>query len=202
MAKQTKDIELELRAEIAPTRFNFYADKFRAFGKQVSVSRRLSVMFFGTIGGKAFDIRVRTDDKGFSEIVCKKGDYHSHNRIEYSEMISKKQILGFAKIFFLLGLNTKVTERDNFVFDFPNEITVTITRAQKICYIEFEKMTHEASAETTRRELAAPMAKFNLSPLNKTQFTDICRRLDEKVDWQFGGSPADFKKLSELLEKY
>src|SRR3989344_1847588 len=198
MAKQTKDIELELRAEITPSRFDLFTEKFRVFGKQVSVSRRLSVMFFGTIGRKAFDIRVRTDDKGFSEIVCKKGDYHSHNRAEYSERISKKQMLGFAKIFFLLGLNAKVTERENFVFDFPNEVVVTITRAKKICYIEFEKMAHEASAEATRRELVALMAKFNLSPLNKNQFTDICRRLDKKADWQFGGFPADFKKLSGL----
>ena len=94
----SKNIELELRAIIKKEDFDLLFKKLEVRGKLISTTERVSVMFFGTCNKDSFDLKVRITD-GKSEVVVKKGDYHSHNRTEYTQSISNDKFIDLVKIF-------------------------------------------------------------------------------------------------------
>ncbi|KKR47321.1 MAG: hypothetical protein UT83_C0011G0005 [Parcubacteria group bacterium GW2011_GWA2_40_143] len=123
--KENLNIELELRAEVSSRQFYNLLEQFKKQSKFVSSTKRLSAMFLSKINGANIDIRVRIDSNGKTEIVAKKGDFHAHNRTELSQKINKDQFIGIIKTFALFGFNSKITERENFVFDLGNDIDLT-----------------------------------------------------------------------------
>ena len=92
-----KNIELELRAEIKPENYNATLLKLNQLGTLISSTKRVSVMFFSEVEGNEIDIRIRITN-GKSEIVIKRGNYESHNRIEVLQDLQKDQFIGMEKL--------------------------------------------------------------------------------------------------------
>ncbi len=202
MKTHNKPIELEFRAEVPLSSFKKILAQLEKRGETISQTKRLSVMFLGKVGAEQFDVRVRIDDGGKAEIVFKRGAFHSHDRREESQNVSKGQIVGLVKGLSLLGFSSKVTERHNFDFLFPKRISVTLVRSKNICYVEFEKKTTEESFEQDKRDVLETMGAFNLEPLTADKFDDLCERLSLHCDWTFHDSEKELKKIRSLLTKY
>ncbi|MBU6390141.1 hypothetical protein KGQ31_01175 [Patescibacteria group bacterium] len=164
--------------------------------------RRLSVMFLGTIGGNNYDMRVRTDSSGKSEVVLKKGCFHGHDCEEYSVKISKEQIAPFIQMFSKLGFESKVTERVNEVYELPNGATLVWVKAKHISYIELEKMTDKINKRKDTEKLKIIMDNMEMREINKVQFDNICARLTREVDLVLKPGSADVKKISRMLKPY
>lgn len=199
----TKNIELELRAEVPKHSFEQVLRQLRSRGVLLSKTKRLSVMYFGKVGKHKIDIRVRITD-GEAEVVIKKGDFHAHNRTEVSQSIKKEQFVGMVKLMTQLGFtDVKVGERETYNFDFGNGIIVSLGRGGDISYLEIEKMS---SVENQKKDTLDLMNFANTMriPLlkNKKEFLDLCRRLTATCDWPFRGSDSDYKKLEKVLKKY
>lgn len=198
-----KQIELELRAEIPTDRIDEIVKSASAIGKLVSVTKRLSVMFLGKLKTGNVDIRIRINSNGKSELVIKKGEFHSHDRIEISEQISKNQIVGLARIFSLLDFDSKITERENFDFDLGDEINFTLVKSKDISYVEIDKICTPSETKMTSEKLSLKLKQLNiLEVLSKEGFDNLCSRLSEKNDWKFNSTPSDFEKLEKLLLNY
>lgn len=199
----TKNIELELRAEISKQSFIKVLNKFKKAGKLISKTKRLSVMYFGKIGKSNIDVRVRITN-GKSEVVVKRGDFHSHNRTEISQLINKSQFIGMVKLMTQLGFtDMKVGERETYNFDFRNGIIISLVKAGGISYVEVEKMTSKLKQKNDKNELVnlAQTLQINLFK-NKKEFIDLCHRLTETCDWRFNNSSDNYRKLEHLLVKY
>ena len=132
----SNNIELELRAEVTFNQLEKLFTDLNKKTKQVSQTKRLSAMFLGKINKSNFDIRVRISSNGKTEIVVKKGDFHSYDRIENSQEITKGQFIGVVKIFSLFNFKSKITERENFEFNLGNDITLVLVKAGSITYVE------------------------------------------------------------------
>ncbi len=198
-----KNIELELRAEITPSKFDKLVAELKKERNLISHTKRLSVMFLGKINRSEFDIRIRISSNGEAELVAKEGGHHSHNRIEVSQKILKNQFMGIVKILTLFGFQSKVTERENFVFDFEKGIKISLVKAKSIAYVEAEKMSHVGDAGKNRKELLKVFDKLNLKIIrNASEFEELCDRLTIQSDWKFNGSPAQTKNLTKMLRSY
>lgn len=197
------DIELELRAEISLQQFEKMYANFAKKYKQLSHTKRLSVMFLFEINQSIFDVRVRISSNNRAEVVLKRGDLHAHNRIESSQKITKSQFIGLVKIFSLFRSESKVTERENVVFDLNNNITITLVRAGSIAYVEIEKMSNAENLEKNKLELYKIIDSIQLKIIkNSKEFKDLCDRLTKYSDWIFDGSDNHIKKLNLLLDSY
>lgn len=197
------NIELELRAEVSLDQFNGLLTDLNKKQKLLSHTKRLSVMFLGVIDRVNFDIRVRASSDGEIELVVKKGDYHAHNRVESSQKLKKDQFIGIVKIFSLFGFQAKVTERENFVFDLGNDITMVLVKAGHIAYVEIEKMSHEKNMDENKAELLSVINDFNLKLIdNGDEFNELCDRLTKNCDWVFGGAISHIEKLETMLKSY
>ncbi len=203
MSNKSKNIELELRAEVSSYRFQKLLLELKKNTKQISATKRLSIMFLGSIQGTNFDIRIRINSDGKAEIVIKKGDFHVHDRIEVSQKIKKDQLLGFVDIFSLLKFRAKVTERENFEFDLGGGVVMVLVKADLITYVEVEKMSDRENLEVDRDELLRIMNNFNLKAIEDgKEFNKLCDRLTEHSDWEFNGSAKQKKKLKLVLDSY
>lgn len=199
----SKNIELEFRAEVPKRSFWRVLRKLRARGRLISKTKRLSVMYFGKIGKIEIDIRVRITN-GVSEVVIKRGSFHSHNRIEVSQLIDKSQFIGMVKLMTQLGFtDVKVGERETYNFDFGNGIIISLAKADSISYIEIEKMTTDLNQKNDKNELInlAQTLRIDLFE-NRKEFIDLCHRLTAACDWRFNGSVEHYRKLEKLLNKY
>ena len=197
------NIELELRAEVSSQKFEELLMKLKKSNTLVSHTKRLSVMFFGAINKFNIDVRIRIDSNKNAELVLKKGALHTHDRIESSQSIRKEQILGFIKIFSLLDLNSKVTERENFVFDLKNEISLVLVKADKISYVEIEKMSNLNTIEENKENLLRILADFELKQIkDDVEFNELCDRLTKYSDWVFTNSEKDLEKIDTMLKNY
>jgi|SRR3989344_875683 len=196
-----KNIELEFRAEIRKSEEAGLESKLKRFSKKL-VSRRLSVMHLGEIGNKKYDIRVRVDSLGNSEVVLKKGHFHTHDREEYSVKINKTQIIPFVQIFSAFGFETKVTERVNELYNLRGGIKLVWVKAKHISYVELEKMTDKAHKDEDGKKLTTLMGSIGIRKINKNQFNDLCDRLTKEVDFVFKPGKKDFQKVTRILEKY
>lgn len=196
----SKNIELELRAEILSKDFDMVLSKLKEEGKFISHTSRLSVMFFGNYSDDVIDIRVRVTD-GKSEIVIKKGDLHSSDRIEVSQEISNEQFVGMVKIMSQFRFDSKVGERETWNFEFPNAIVVSLVKAGELSYLEIEKMTDEANQHDDKKELLDIAKKMDVKLVeNKEQFDNFCMRLLEIGDWRFNNTEDDYIKLEGTLK--
>ena len=197
------NIELELRAEISLDRFDSLLFDLKKKQKLLLKTKRLSVMFLGVVNQTNIDIRVRASSNGETELVIKKGDYHSHNRIEFSQDIKRNQFINIVKILSLFSFRARVTERDNFSFDLGNSVTMTLVKARSIAYIEIEKMSHEKNRDENRDELLRIINRFNLKLIDsEDEFNELCDRLTRHCDWVFDGTVNHIEKLETMLKGY
>lgn len=196
------NIELELRAEIPHDDSEPLLRLLKKNYPLVSHSRRLTMMFIGRLNHSNIDIRTRIDSAGKSELVMKKGQFHSHDRIEISQQIDRGQMLGLVSIFSQFGLTSKVTERENFLFKLGNSVNLVLVRAGKISYVEIEKMSNNKNLDSNKKKLIEILSKYDLKPMNGEEFDELCKRLTKYSDWPFNGTVADFKKLKNLISQY
>lgn len=197
-----KDIELELRAAVKKEEYKKLLSKLRKSGTLLSHTRRLSVMFFGSFNNEQFDVRVRITD-GKAEVVIKKGEYHSHNRTENSQAITKEQLPGFAEIFSRFGFKSKVGERETCNFRLGRDITVSLVNSGKLAYIEIEKMTGKKHEEDDKLILEEVAENFGLRLIRTAEeFDTLCDKLTRQEDWAFTGSDKDVAKLKKSLKRY
>lgn len=198
-----KNIELELRAEVPKEEFGRVLGRLKKRGKLISRTKRLSVMYFGRVGKKEIDIRVRITNKD-PEVVIKRGGYHSHNRVEVVQKIDKKQFVGMVKLMTQFGFSdVKVGEREGYDFDFGNGVIVSLCRGGDVSYLEFEKMSSVHDQQRDKKELTDLIKSLNVKLLDgRKGFLDLCNRLLQSCDWKFSGAEEDYAKLEKLLKKY
>jgi len=198
-----KNIELEFRAEISLKQFEKLLSNLRIEQKLIRHTKRLSVMFLGAINKTNFDIRVRISSNGESEVVVKKGNYHAHNRVECSQKIEKKQFIGMVKIVSLFGFKSKVSERENFVFDLGNNTSMVLVKAGPIAYVEIEKMSHKSNIRVNKINLLRIAESYGLKLIdNAGNFNELCDRLTRNCDWVFDGTSSHMEKLGMILKDY
>ncbi len=197
------NIEVELRSEISLNQVDKLLNHLKEKNKLISRTKRLSVMFLGNINQVNFDIRVRINSDGNAELVVKKGDYHAHNRVESSQEITKDQFIGIVKLLSLFEFESKITERENFVFDLGDNITMVLVRADSITYVEIEKISNKKSADDVREKLLRRLRDLHLKPINNDEeFNELCDRLTKYSDRVFGGSINEIKELKKMLRSY
>lgn len=202
MKDDKKTIELEFRAEIQVKEVGSVRSHLERMGATCSHARRLSVMFFGDIGKKKIDIRVRITN-GQSEVVTKIGLFGAHNRTEVAQQISPEQFIGFVRIFDQYGFASKVGERETFNYSLPNDVVVSIVIAGSVAYVEIEKMSSLEKVEENTIMIGSIIKKLKLVPLkSEDEFDRLCKRLDENIDWAFSSLPSDYSRLEESLDKY
>lgn len=197
-----KNIELELRAEVSPENRESLKKHLARLGILDSHTKRLSVMYFGKVGVKKIDIRVRITN-GECEAVIKTGSFGSHDRTESSLCIDSMQFLGIVKIFAQFGFTMKVGERETFNYKLPDGVIISLVSAGPIAYIELEKMSSQSDLNRNHDLLKGLSLQLGLQLLNSEEaFDELCKRLTEKVDWPFQGSHEDYEKLQKLLSHY
>lgn len=197
------NIELELRAEILPGKIEKILLELKNKYTLLHETKRLSVMFLGEINNSEFDIRLRINSNKKAELVIKKGFFHSHDRIETSQLIEKDQFLGLIKMFSLFGFKSKITERENFVFDLGDGIELTLVIAGSISYIEIEKMSNNDNLEKNRKKLVKIVDEMGLQLIkDPVSFNELCGRLTKFSDTEYNGSNDDLKKIEKLLSFY
>lgn len=198
-----KNIELEIRAELSKKQFQELLNQLKKEKKLEHQTKRLSVMFWGEISKEVFDIRVRTDSNQNTEIVIKKGNFHSKDRKEFYKKISKDQFTIFVELFSLLGLQSKMTERENFVFDLGNKINLVMVKAKSIYYLELEKISSLKDKNKNYKELKEVASILGVSLIkNKKEFENLCNRLTNESDYKFSGSTKHIDRLRNILKKY
>jgi adenylate cyclase class IV len=197
-----KKIELELRAEISTQNRELFQNRLVNAGVLHSHTKRLSVMYFGKIGTKKLDIRVRVTN-GECEVVVKSGSFGAHDRIEIAQKIKPEEFLGMIKIFTQFGFTIEVGERETFNYTLPDDIIVSLVSAGPISYIELEKMSSKADVEKNNKLLNQWAERLELQLLkSENEFDILCRRLAEKVDWPFHGTNEEYIKLNKLFNCY
>lgn len=197
------NIELELRAEVSLDQLDILLSNLGKNQKTISHTRRLSVMFLGVINQINFDIRIRTNSDGETELVIKKGDYHAHDRIEFSKKVSRDQFIDMVKIFSMFEFEAKITERENIVFDLGNETTIVLVKAGNIAYVEIEKMSHEDNIHKNKAELLNIISSLNLKLIDSgEQFNELCNRLTRDCDKVFDGTIDQIKELETIIKTY
>lgn len=197
------NIELELRAEVTLDHFEKLLTDLKNRTKLISQSKRLSVMFLGEINKYNFDVRVRTNSKNEAEVVFKKGDFHTHDRIENSQKIERDQFMGIVKLFSLFDFSSKVTERENFEFDLGDDVKLVLVKAGSIAYVEIEKMSSVENLEKNKLELLKIIESCKLKVLkDDKEFSELCDRLTKNSDWVFNGTKEHMDKIAEMLKTY
>lgn len=196
-----KTTELELRAEISPQNKESLKKKLMELGALHSQTERLSVMYFGSVGIKKIDIRVRITN-GECEVVVKSGSFGSHDRIEVAQKIDATHLLGMVKIFAQFGFAMEIGERETFNYKLPGEILVSLVSAGPIVYVELEKMSSRSDLDQNRRQLKELSDSLELQLLDEKEFDSLCDRLAEKIDWPFHGNDEEYKRLAELINRY
>ncbi len=196
-----KTIELEVRAEVRLKDQEVLLAHLHRHGKLINRTRRCSVMFFGHAAGNPVDLRVRVTN-GKAEVVVKKGALHAPNRVEFSQPVSKTDVVGLSKVFSLMGYEAKVGERVTANFDFGKDTIVSLAKADKIAYLEVERMTDKKHYEHDKRDVLGVLGELGYKPLMKAEFEDLCHRLTRRVDWKFKGSERDLKRLKGIIRRY
>lgn len=194
-----KTVELELRARVLLREIKDVKKRLERLGVFHSHTRRLSVMYFGAIGSKKIDIRVRITN-GECEVVIKSGSFGAHDRMEFSQTISYQQFLGFVKLFTQFGFASKIGERETFNYKLPGGIISSLVIAGSVAYLEIEKMSSQKNVEKNIRQLTKIADSLGLQLLKSEEdFNELCKQLDKETDWPFFGSRENYSKLRKLL---
>lgn len=197
-----KLIEVEIRAEVLSEDYDNLKRQLDNIGVLQSHTKRLSVMYFGEIGTKKIDVRVRITN-GECEVVIKVGKFGSHNRTEIVQNINQEQFMGMVKIFSHLGFIMEIGERESFNYLMPDDITISLVSAGLIAYIELEKMSIKDKANQNKQQLKEIAKQLKLNLLNsEEEFNALCKRLSGSVDWLFRGTNEEYAKLAELFNHY
>lgn len=200
--KQEHPIELELRAEIPLSDVETLKERLATAGDLHSHTKRLSVMYFGDMGQKKVDIRVRITNRE-SEVVAKFGSFGDHDRVEIAQPISLNQFIGFVKMFSQFGFESKVGERETFNYALPDDILASLVFTDGVVYLEIEKMSWPEQLEKNKQQLEKIADKLGVTLLrSEDEFDMLCKRLNESVDWPFNGLANDYKRLKEDLKRY
>lgn len=198
----SKNIELELRAEVKKDQYTKLLSKLKREYKLISHTKRLSVMYFGKVGQASLDVRVRITN-GESEVAIKKGALHAHDRIEMSQPIDKSQFMGMVQLYGLFDFKSEVAERETHNFDMGKKIVFSLVKAGDIAYAEIEKMSSKQEVEKNKKQLQIVLDDFKLKTIaTEREFNNLCDRLSKHSDWPFAGSKRDIAKLKKLLAKY
>ncbi len=194
-----KNIEVELRAEISNSRVDRLSKKLKKNYSLKTRNKRLAITFFDD----NLDVRVRINTGGEAEFVVKKGEFHSGSRIERSQKIKKDQFLGIIDNLLLFDFESvEVMERKNIRFDLGEGMELSLVTAGPIAYVELEKVCSDSEVDRAREKLTNIMNKLNLEVIEKEGFYELCRKLSEKVDWNYEDSEEDKKKLRSKLSEY
>lgn len=196
-----KTIELELRAEVPAQDQEVFKKHLEEMGNLHSQTKRLSVMYFGSIGTKKSDIRVRITN-GECEVVVKSGLFGSHDRVEVAQKINPTQFLGMVKIFAQLDFTIEIGEREIFNYELPDNIMVSLVSAKPIVYVELEKMSSISDVDNNNSQLKKLADQLKLKLLSEEEFNALCKRLAEMVDWPFCGTSEEYAKLTKLVNRY
>lgn len=197
-----KKIELELRAEIPGQSKESFQRHLGEIGVLHSHTKRLSIMYFGNIGTKKLDVKVRVTNRE-CEVVVKTGSFGAHNRTEVAQKINPEEFLGMVKIFAQFGFTMEIGERETFNYTVPDNITVSLVSAGPISYIELEKMSSEIDVEKNNQLLKQWADRLELQLLkSEKEFDVLCKRLAEKVDRPFRGASEEYTRLNQLLNRY
>lgn len=194
-------IELEYRTEIPFDSFEQIRDKFTKELQEVSHTKRLSYMGFTDAGDDSIDLRARVTN-GESEVVLKKGGWHSSDRVEIPQPVEKDQLLGFAKIFANIAERNFISERETYNYEGEEGIVVSLVRSSTIAYVEFELLSDENEVTENDKKVRAIMERFGFKPMSKEEFDSLNTRLEEQDDWEFSDSASDVSRLEELLSNY
>jgi len=198
----SKNIELELRAEVKKSQYGRLLSKLRKEYRLISHTRRLSVMYFGKAANESIDIRVRITN-GKSEVAIKKGALYAHDRMEFSQAIEKSQFVGMVKFYSIFGFKSEVAERETFNFDMGKQIIFSLVKAGDLAYAEVEKMSTDFDVEKNRKQILSILKNFKLRVINRpAEFDKLCEKLSKQSDWLFIGSNQDIIRLRHLLSKY
>lgn len=199
---EEKTIELELRAEVSAQDQEALKKRLNKTGILHSQTKRLSVMYFGNIGRKKLDIRVRITN-GECEVAVKSGSFGAHNRVEVAQKIEPAQFLGMVKIFAQFDFIMKIGERETLNYALPGDIMVSLVSAGPIAYAELEKMSSKSDIDQNNDQLKELAGQLKLQLLNsEEEFNALCDRLSKEVDWSFYGTSKEYEKLNKLMDSY
>jgi hypothetical protein len=95
-----------------------------------------------------------------------------------------------------------VTERGNLRYDLGDGVSIAITSAEHIHYMEIEKMVDEESKDDDSKKLLSMLESHGLKPVGKVEFDDLCGRLTKQVDWAYSDGSADRDRLKKQLASY
>ena len=195
-----KNIECEIRAIINQAEIPALIKQLKQRGKLVKETKRLSVMFFRYDTEQDLDLRVR-ETNGQCEIVMKRGDHHSHDRVETSQDINLDQFVGLTKIVLQFDWDkTKVGERDSIVFDLGNGIEAAVATGGHYSYLELEKMASQKTLPEIQKELEAIAHELNVDLIKtKDEYYAFCQKLTDEVDWRISDKPEDYQRLEKQL---
>lgn len=198
-----RNIELEFRAEVAPENLDIIKEKLKSMSLDMSDDVRISAMWIGDINNSSIDLRVRTSSDGLSELVLKRGDYHSHNRLEASVDLTKDQFIGMVKTFCLLPLPMKLTKRENVRYQLPNEIEVAVVKSGKIIYLEIECMSNEFRMKDDQNRIEMILDQLGVENLlNRETFKELCDRLTLEEDLYFEPHEIDNDIMMSHLDRF
>ncbi len=197
------NIECEIRAIIKKKDIPALRRQLKKRGKLTSKDRRLSVMLFRCDPEADLDLRIRVTN-GECEMVMKRGDHHSSDRVETAQEIEPGQFVGMTKLFLQFDWNwTKVGARDSENYDLGHGVIATIASAGEYRYLELEKMASKKTLSKIQKELEALANELGVELIRtKDQYYTFCKKLTKEVDWQIKDRPADYKKLKQQLRKY
>jgi hypothetical protein len=194
------NIECEIRAIIEQKDVPDLISKLKQRGKFLNETKRLSVMFFRYDTGIDLDLRVR-ETNGQCEMVMKRGDHHSHDRVETSQDIELNQFVGLVKIVLQFDWNkAKVGERDSINFDLSDGVLATVASAGSYSYLELEKMASQETLPEIQKELEAIANELNVTLIKtKDEYYAFCQKLTDEVDWRISDKPEDYQRLQKQL---
>lgn len=199
-----QNIELEFRARVLFEDYQKTKKYLEQNGVLKSQTQRLSIMTFNKIDGNEIDIRVRITN-GESEIVLKKGNFESHNRIEISQVLNKDQFMGMVKIISIIGSGLiKVGEQHTLNYDFGNDIIVSLITSGKVVYLEFEKISSDENIDQNTQEIMSHISKMGVQIIkNRKEFLELCEsRLRNGNDWIFENHEEDYLRLEQVFKRY
>ena len=205
------NIEVEFRTEIPFNDFEKIKGKLGSIAQLSSHKRRFSVMLFmGNDNTSILYIRTTKDvNSGIddTEIIHKKGIPASYDRIELTQKINVSDFESYIEILGSLPANkVLIMQRETINFVTPNSITVSLVRAKKHAYLEFEKLTSVESKEIASNEVLKLMNDLEFNILDEDGSRELFKRLDGNDDRVVLGKPIEIDSIvndyQEFLQLY
>jgi len=201
-------IELEYRAEIPINSFDEVAKNFSKKFQTINHTKRLTYMGFIKSEEAKINVRIRITkdiDKNESEteIAVKKGANHQHDRTELETPILQTDFMKFVKMFNLILPEDKIVlERETINFKTENGLIISLVKATKHAYIEFEKLCNPEDKDHVSSDVLLQIEKLGFMVLDETASKDLFKRLDNEDDWKLAGTTDEMEKLEQKYILY